>query len=108
MSAFLLVRAKVAPAERDAFDAWYQKEHLPDVANALDAANARRGWSAFSDVDDNGDFAIHFAIYEFADVADAKRAMGSDGYDRMVAEFDRCWQGRVTRTREVLDSVQTI
>ena len=83
MAAFLLVRAKVPSAERDAFDEWYQKEHLPDVANALGAANAKRGWTDYSDVGDKADSAIHFAIYQFADVADANRAMGSDGYGRM-------------------------
>ena len=29
MPAFLIVRAEVDPAVRDAFDAWYRDEHLP-------------------------------------------------------------------------------
>ena len=43
---------------RDAFDAGYQNEHLPDAVKAFSAAGAWRGWS---DVDDN----VHRAFYEF-------------------------------------------
>ena len=34
--------------------------------------------------------------------------MGSDALKRMIGEFDRHWQGKVTRTREVVESVQSI
>ena len=101
MAAFLIVRAAVDPAVRDAFDAWYRNEHLPDAVNAFDAAGAWRGWS---DVDDN----VHLAFYEFADLADVNRVMGSDALKRMIREFDRHWHGKVTRTREVVESIQAI
>ena len=101
MAAFLIVRAEVDPAVRDAFDAWYRDEHLPDAVEAFGATGAWRGWS---DVDDN----MHLACYEFADLADVSRVMGSDELKRMIGEFDRNWQGSVTRTREVVESVQTI
>ena len=35
MTAFLIVRAEVDPAVRDAFDAWYQDEHLPDAVRSF-------------------------------------------------------------------------
>ena len=35
MTAFLIVRAEVDSAVRDAFDAWYQDEHLPDAVEFL-------------------------------------------------------------------------
>ena len=101
MAAFLIVRAEVDPAVRDAFDAWYRNEHLPDAVNAFDAAGAWRGWS---DVDDS----VHLAFYEFADLADVNRVMGSDALKRMIHEFDRHWHGKVTRTREVVESIQAI
>ena len=37
---FLIVRAEVDPAARDAFDTWYQNEHLPDAVKAFSAAGA--------------------------------------------------------------------
>jgi len=101
MTAFLIVRAEVDPAVRDAFDAWYQEEHLPDAMESFGAAGAWRGWS---DVDAN----VHMAFYEFADLPEVKRVMGSDALERMIGEFDRHWQGKVTRTREVVESVQSI
>ena len=101
MTAFLIVRAEVDPAVRDAFDAWYHDEHLPDAVGAFGAAGAWRGWS---DVDAN----VHVAFYEFADLAQVKRVMASDALRRMIGEFDRHWQGKVTRTREVVEQIQSI
>ena len=101
MPTFLIVRAEVDPAVRDAFDAWYQDEHLPEAVKAFDAVGAWRGWS---DMDDN----VHLAFYEFEDPADVRRVMESDALKRMIAEFDRHWQGRVTRTRDVVESIQAI
>ena len=101
MPAFLIVRAEVDPAVRDAFDAWYQDEHLPDAVEAFGAAGAWRGWS---DVNDN----VHVAFYEFAELADVRRVMASEALRRMIGEFDRHWQGRVTRARDVVESIQAI
>ena len=101
MTAFLIVRAEVDPSVRDAFDTWYQNEHLPDAVKSFSAAGAWRGWS---DVDDN----VHIAFYEFADLAAVNAVMASDALKRMISEFDRNWQGKVTRTREVVESVQAI
>ncbi|MCY4565330.1 MAG: hypothetical protein OXE40_12740 [Gammaproteobacteria bacterium] len=101
MAAFLIVRAEVDPAVRDAFDAWYQNEHLPEAVEAFSATGARRGWS---EVDDN----VHIAFYEFRDLADVNRVMASDALKQMIGEFDRNWHGRVTRTREVVELIQAI
>ena len=101
MTAFLIVRADVDPSVRDAFDAWYRDEHLPDAVRAFGALGAWRGWS---DVDDR----VHMAFYEFETLADVSRVMGSDAIKELIAEFDRNWQGKVTRTREVVESIQKI
>ena len=45
MTALLIVRATVPDADRDAFDRWYQEEHLPDAVAAFNASGATRGWS---------------------------------------------------------------
>ena len=61
----------------------------------------RRGWS---DVDPK----VHMAFYEFETLADVNRVMESDAIRNLIAEFDRNWQGKVTRTREVVESIQQI
>lgn len=102
MTAYFIVRAMVADAaERDDFDRWYQDEHLPD---ALKGFNARRAWRGWSSVDP----LVHYAYYEFDDLACAQAIQGSDALKRLVAEFDRVWGDKVTRSRDVVDVIQTI
>ena len=101
MTAYFIVRAVVDPDARDAFDAWYENEHLPDAVAALGAASASRGWS---DVEEN----VHIAYYEFPDLAAVRRVMASDALKGMIAEFSRHWDGKVTRTRDVVEIIQKI
>jgi hypothetical protein len=57
MTALFLVRAEVADSrDQEAFDRWYQDEHLPQAAEVLSAVRAWRGWS---DVDAS----IHFVAW---------------------------------------------
>ena len=45
-AAFFVVRATVAdPAKREAFGAWYSREHLPDAMKSFGAVKAWRYWS---------------------------------------------------------------
>jgi hypothetical protein len=93
--AYFVVRATVAdPAKREAFDAWYHREHLPDAVRAFGVKKAWRFWSV-------NDPSLHQATYEFTDQAALDRAMSGDALKTLVAEFDRCWP-EVTRTREIL------
>ena len=57
MTAYLIVRAEVAdPDLRSGFDAWYEREHLRDAAEGLEAL---RGWRAWSRLQP----AVHYAFY---------------------------------------------
>jgi hypothetical protein len=95
--AFFMVRAVVAdPTDRPAFDTWYEKEHLPDALAAFGVAHAWRCWS-------KTDPSLHFAFYEFPSVAAAEALPGSPALSGMIAEFDRVWGRRVTRSREILE-----
>ena len=49
---------------------------------------------------------MHIAFYEFADLAEVNAVTASDALKQMIGEFDRHWQGKVTRTREVVESIQ--
>lgn len=102
MTAYLIVRAEVAEADRGAFDHWYQTEHLPDAHAAFGALSARRGWSDVTPGE-------HVAIYEFPSLARAREITGgSPQITALIAEFDRVWQGRVHRTRDVVGVEQTL
>ena len=96
MTACLIVCAKVDPTRKNDFDTWYQKEHLPDAFNALGAMSAKRGWSL---EEPN----THVAIYEFASITEATKATNSQEISDLIIEFDKHWDGIVTRTREVIN-----
>jgi hypothetical protein len=101
MTAYLMVRAQVPDADHDKFDHWYETEHLPDAKKAFGARTAWRGWSTIEP-------SCHIAFYEFPDLEAANSITGSDAIKELIKEFDRVWQGRVTRTRDVVDILQTI
>jgi len=94
--AYLVVRAVVAEADRRDFDHWYRTEHLPDALKAFAAVSAWRGWS-------RTDPSVHYAYYQFPDVAAAEALTGSPAINTLIAEFDARWGTRVTRTREIID-----
>ena len=102
MTAYFMVRAQVVDAGvKDDFDRWYQDEHLPDALKGFRARRAWRGWSAV-------DASVHHAFYEFDDITSAQAILGSDALKRLVAEFDRLWGNKVTRSRDFVEVIQTV
>lgn len=96
MTAFFIVRAVVAdPADRPAFDTWYRDEHLPDAVKAFGARSAARGWSTI-------DPSVHTAWYRFDTLAAAEAATQGPAIKPLIAEFDRVWGARVTRSRDIV------
>lgn len=92
-AAFFVVRATVPDAaKRKAFDAWYQKEHLPDAIKSFGVTKAWRCWSL-------NDASVHEATYQFTDAASLERAVNGAEMKRLIADFNRDWPD-VTRTRE--------
>ena len=103
--AYLAVRAEVPEADRARFDHWYETDHLPW---ALRVFGARRAWRCWSRGAAESDLGVHVAFYEFDSVEAAEAIQKSDAIKPLVADFDRMWQGRVTRRRAVLEIVQEI
>jgi hypothetical protein len=101
MTVYLIVRAEVPTADRAAFETWYQAEHLPDALKAFQAVSARRGWSDVTP-------GVHIALYEFTSLSAARTVMDSNAIQGLIAEFDRVWQNRVVRTREVIEITQVL
>ena len=87
----------VAPnaADRAAFDEWYHREHLPDAVKAFRVSAAWRGWSRTEP-------SVHCAYYRFESLDRIDAVTNGPEIAALVAEFDRRWNGRVTRTREIL------
>jgi hypothetical protein len=101
-NAYLMVRAVlVEEADRPYFDHWYKTEHLPE---AVARFGARRGWRCWSRTDPT----VHYAFYEFADLARAQAVLTSPELQALVAEFDRVWGSRVTRTRDILETAGVV
>lgn len=100
MTAWFIVRAEVAETDREAFDRWYETEHLPDAKRIFGALSARRGWS---DIDP----LVHLAFYEFPDLALARAATTPEKLGPLIAEFDRHF-AEVRRSREVVEIRQAI
>lgn len=102
MTAQLIVRAEVSDADlRDEFDRWYQNEHLPD---AMAAFKALRGWRGWSEIEPN----VHYAFYEFESIEQARAISQSNEIRSLIAEFDRCWDGRVIRSRDIIELGQQL
>ena len=91
----------VDAAVKNDFDRWYQDEHLPDALKGFKARRAWRGWSAV-------DASVHHAFYEFDDLARAQAIQGSEALKRLVAEFDRVWGKKVTRSRDFVEVIQAV
>ena len=51
---------------------------------------------------------MHYAFYEFEDVAGVRAIQGSDALKRLAAEFDRVWGDKVKRSRDIVEAIQTI
>ena len=103
--AYLAVRAEVPEADRARFDHWYETDHLPW---ALRVFRAKRAWRCWSRGDQPNGLGVHVAFYEFDSVEAAEAIVKSDAIKPLVEDFDRQWQGRVTRRRAVLEVVQEI
>jgi hypothetical protein len=102
MSALLIVRAVVLDEDtRAEFDHWYRSEHLPDALAAFRCRRAWRGWSPLEPE-------VHMAFYEFDTLEQALALPGSETLEKLVAEFDRLWAGRATRTREIIPLQQEL
>ena len=101
MTAYLIVRADVEETSREKFDHWYETKHLPDALKDFKAIGAMRGWS---EVEPN----IHLAFYEFPDLTTANDLLQSDLMRDFIKNFDRQWDGKVTRTREIFEVKQLL
>jgi hypothetical protein len=97
--ACFMIRAQVPDeADRPKFDAWYATHHLP---LAMKEFRAEKGWRSWS----RSDPSVHYAFYQFKDVAAVRAALDAPGFKMLVADFDQAWP-RIARTRDIIEAVQ--
>jgi hypothetical protein len=97
--AYFMVRAEVpSESDRAKFDQWYGTHHLP---LAMDKFQAEKGWRFWS----RSDHSVHYALYQFKDMATLRDCLNSPGFKLLVADFDQAWP-RVTRSRDLIEVVQ--
>ena len=102
MTAHLIVRSVlVDPAARDAFDQWYGEDHLVQAMAAFRPDRCWRSWSAL-------DPAVHYANYEFSDIAKVEQMMVTPAFRALVDDFSETWDGQVVRERDVTVTVHVL
>lgn len=97
--AYFMVRAQVAnEADRAKFDEWYATHHVPLAMAKLSAEKAWRYWS-------RSDPAVHYALYQFSDIATLRSRIESPDFKLLVADFDKSWP-QIPRSRDLIELVQ--
>ena len=97
--AYFMVRAQVAnETDRAKFDLWYETHHLP---LAMDKFRAEKGWRFWS----RSDPSVHYALYQFRDMATLRSTLESPDFKLLIADFDAAWP-QVTRSRDLIEAVQ--
>jgi hypothetical protein len=97
--AYFMVRSVVIEELRQKFDRWYSQQHLPMALIEFKCEKCWRFWSA-------ADAGVHYAVYQFANMARLDAALKSDGFKSLVADYDKTWPSGVTRTRDMLTLVE--
>jgi hypothetical protein len=65
--------------------------------------NMTQGWRFWS----HSDPSVHYALGEFSDMNELRRAASSQDFKFLIADYDRVWESRgVTRTRDVIEKMQ--
>jgi hypothetical protein len=96
---YFMVQAEVE-SDRGKFDQWYGTHHLP---LAMDKLRAEKGWRFWS----RSDPSVHYALYQFNDLATLRDRLDSPDFKMLIADFDQAWP-QVTRSRDLIEAVQVI
>jgi hypothetical protein len=97
--AYFMVRSVVAnESDRAKFDHWYGSYHVP---LAMEKFRCEKAWRFWSRVEPS----VHYAMYQFRDLAVLKERIDSADFKTLVADFNQAWPD-VTRTRDLIENVQ--
>src|SRR5277367_1650104 len=89
-----IVMAKVKPEQEDAFNRWYDEDHMPKALNRFPGVISGRRYKVL----DGGDGYNYMAFYEFESPEKLTETMKSDALKNLIKEFDALY-GDVDRKR---------
>ena len=92
-----MVRANVDPAHEAAFNAWYNNEHLHDVAKLPGCIQAAR-YRILDDLEGDSSYR-YLALYEFESEEALRAAAGSAYFQELIRRFDADFGSCTTRIR---------
>lgn len=84
-----IVMAKVSPEQEDAFNQWYDEDHMPKALNRFPGVISGRRYKIL----DGGDGYNYMALYEFESRAKLDETMGSGVLKGLIKEFDNAFGG---------------
>ena len=89
-----IVLAKVEPGREDAFNRWYDEDHMPKALNRFPGVISGRRYKIM----DGGDGYNYMALYEFESHEKLTETMKSDALKNLTQEFNAAFR-EVTRKR---------
>ncbi len=89
-----IVMAKVETGQEDAFNRWYDEDHMPKALNRFPGVISGRRYK----ITDGGDGYNYMALYEFESQEKLTETMKSDAIQGLIQEFDAAF-GEVNRKR---------
>jgi heme-degrading monooxygenase HmoA len=93
-SVLLAVKVKVRKDQEEAFNRWYNEEHIPDFLRFKGAVGARRYKAVMGE-----DAYQWLSVLEFQDEAAFRRWLDSDHRKEMAAEFEARFGAVTERVR---------
>ena len=97
-----IVMAKVKPEQEDAFNRWYDEDHMPKALNRFPGVISGRRYKIL----DGGDGYNYMALYEFESPERLTETMKSDALKGLIQEFNAAF-GDVTRKRIVATEIKS-
>ncbi|MDQ3703377.1 MAG: antibiotic biosynthesis monooxygenase [Chloroflexota bacterium] len=92
-----MVRANVAPEHEEAFNAWYDGEHVHDVSRLPGCIRGTRYRVVDGLAGDTG--YRYLALYEFESEAALRAAVESEYFAQLISRFDQSFGAHTQRTR---------
>jgi antibiotic biosynthesis monooxygenase (ABM) superfamily enzyme len=93
-TALFTVKATITPDREQAFNEWYNREHVPDVLKFKGAVSARRYRAILPE-----DKFQYMAVYEFESEATLQRFLQSGHLDELKRDYDAHFEGVSERAR---------
>ncbi len=94
--ALFVVRAKIVPEKEEAFNEWYNREHVHDVLKVPGCLSARR----YKDLTGKEEYP-YMAVYEFDSEASLKAFLEGEALQALIRDYDAHWKGFSERVRGV-------